>query len=70
MRVPLIELNLPDDVLLVRTLLSHFSHIPNSMSTQTRVLNEAIEWAQKEHRIFLKQSLETRLGSSRSVILL
>ena len=33
------------------------------MSTQTRVLNEAIEWAQKEHRIFLKQSLETRLGT-------
>lgn len=36
------------------------------MTTQTRVLHDAIEWAQKEHRIFLKQSLETRLGSGTS----
>ncbi|KAF8586236.1 PCI-domain-containing protein [Ramaria rubella] len=48
---------------LIRTLLSHFSLIPNSMSTQTRVLHEAIEWAKQERRIFLKQSLETRLVS-------
>ncbi|KAF8515732.1 proteasome regulatory particle subunit [Hysterangium stoloniferum] len=48
---------------LIRTLLSHFSHVPNSVATQTRVLNEAIEWAKQEHRIFLKQSLETRLVS-------
>jgi len=48
---------------LIRTLLLHFNHVPNSIATQTRVLNEAIEWAKQEHRIFLKQSLETRLVS-------
>ncbi|KIJ45093.1 hypothetical protein M422DRAFT_29944 [Sphaerobolus stellatus SS14] len=48
---------------LIRTLLGHFNHIPNSIPIQTRVLNDAIEWAKSEHRIFLKQSLETRLAS-------
>ncbi|GJJ07597.1 hypothetical protein Clacol_001800 [Clathrus columnatus] len=48
---------------LIRTLLSHFNQIPNSVPVQTQVLTEAIAWAKQERRIFLKQSLETRLVS-------
>jgi 26S proteasome regulatory subunit RPN6 N-terminal domain len=47
----------------VRNLLSLFSSIPNSQQTQIAVLNDNIEWAKREKRIFLKQSLETRLIS-------
>jgi 26S proteasome regulatory subunit N6 len=47
----------------VRNLLSLFSGIPNSQQTQIAVLNDNIEWAKREKRIFLKQSLETRLIS-------
>jgi 26S proteasome regulatory subunit N6 len=47
----------------VRNLLSLFSSIPNSQPTQIAVLNDNIEWAKREKRIFLKQSLETRLIS-------
>ena len=47
----------------VRNLLSLFSGIPNSQPTQIAVLNDNIEWAKREKRIFLKQSLETRLIS-------
>lgn len=47
----------------VRNLLSFFNGIPNSQQTQITVLNDNIEWAKREKRIFLKQSLETRLIS-------
>ena len=47
----------------VRNLLSLFSGISNSQQTQIAVLNDNIEWAKREKRIFLKQSLETRLIS-------
>jgi 26S proteasome regulatory subunit N6 len=46
---------------LIRNLLSLFNGIPNSQPTQIAVLNDNIEWAKREKRIFLKQSLETRL---------
>jgi 26S proteasome regulatory subunit N6 len=45
----------------VRTLLDFFTAIPDSQDTQIGVLNDNIAWAQREKRIFLKQSLETRL---------
>ncbi|KZT21987.1 PCI-domain-containing protein [Neolentinus lepideus HHB14362 ss-1] len=48
---------------LIRTLLDFFTPIPNSAPTQIRVLKDNIEWAKNEKRIFLKQSLETRLAS-------
>ncbi|KAJ7119417.1 hypothetical protein C8R44DRAFT_672175 [Mycena epipterygia] len=48
---------------LIRTLLNHFGAIPNSTSTQIRVLEDNITWAKTEKRIFLKHSLETRLAS-------
>ncbi|CAK5262187.1 unnamed protein product [Mycena citricolor] len=48
---------------LIRTLLGHFSSIPNSTTVQIRVLEENIAWAKDEKRIFLKHSLETRLAS-------
>jgi 26S proteasome regulatory subunit N6 len=47
----------------VRNLLSLFNGIPDSQQTQIAVLNDNIEWAKREKRIFLKQSLETRLIS-------
>jgi 26S proteasome regulatory subunit N6 len=46
---------------IVRTLLDFFNSIPNSQKTQIKVLNDNIDWAKQEKRIFLKQSLETRL---------
>jgi 26S proteasome regulatory subunit N6 len=45
----------------VRTLIDCFSEIPGSEKTQAEVLQDNIEWAKKEKRIFLKQSLEARL---------
>jgi 26S proteasome regulatory subunit N6 len=47
----------------VRTLLDCFNGIPGSEGIQGEVLQENIEWAKKEKRIFLKQSLEARLIS-------
>ncbi|EIN06974.1 PCI-domain-containing protein, partial [Punctularia strigosozonata HHB-11173 SS5] len=46
---------------LIRTLLDFFNSIPNSQKTQIRILTDNVEWAKQEKRIFLKQSLETRL---------
>ncbi|EJD02500.1 PCI-domain-containing protein [Fomitiporia mediterranea MF3/22] len=46
---------------LIRTLLDFFAPIPNSNATLIDVLQENIEWARNEKRIFLKHSLETRL---------
>ena len=45
----------------VRTLLDCFNTIPNSQKIQIDVLQENIDWAKREKRIFLKHSLETRL---------
>ena len=45
----------------VRTLLDFFGPIPDSRDIQMQVLQTNIEWAKQEKRIFLKQSLETRL---------
>ena len=49
------------DQVLVRTLLDYFGSIPDSKETQMKVLQDNIDWAKREKRIFLKHSLETRL---------
>ncbi|CDH52208.1 pci-domain-containing protein [Lichtheimia corymbifera JMRC:FSU:9682] len=46
---------------LIRTLVDYFSDIPNCLPLQIDVCKETIEWSVQEKRIFLKQSLETRL---------
>ncbi|TFY55791.1 hypothetical protein EVJ58_g8021 [Rhodofomes roseus] len=46
---------------LIRTVLDCFNAIPDSQQIQIDVLRENIDWAQREKRIFLKHSLETRL---------
>ncbi|TFY83056.1 hypothetical protein EWM64_g956 [Hericium alpestre] len=48
---------------LIRTLLDFFNAVPDSQQIQIAVLNENIEWAKSEKRIFLKQSLQTRLAA-------
>lgn len=48
---------------LIRTLLDLFSSIPNSNKVQTDVLQENIDWASQNHRVFLRQSLEIRLAA-------
>ncbi|KAJ7259825.1 hypothetical protein C8J57DRAFT_1339244, partial [Mycena rebaudengoi] len=48
---------------LIRTLLNHFTSIPDSTPTQIHVLEDNIAWAKAEKRIFLKHSLEMRLAS-------
>lgn len=47
----------------VRTLLDFFVAIPGSQKVQMVTLEDNIEWAKREKRIFLKHSLETRLVS-------
>ena len=47
--------------LVVRTLIDFFGSIPGSEATQKQVLEDNVTWARQEKRIFLKQSLETRL---------
>ncbi|KAJ3483189.1 hypothetical protein NLI96_g6480 [Meripilus lineatus] len=46
---------------LIRTLLDFFVPIPNSQKIQIDVLQDNVQWAKREKRIFLKHSLETRL---------
>ncbi|KAJ3293555.1 26S proteasome regulatory subunit rpn6 [Borealophlyctis nickersoniae] len=46
---------------IVRALIDYFSDIPNSIPLQVEVCKESIEWAVAEKRVFLRQSLETRL---------
>ncbi|CAD6957010.1 unnamed protein product [Tilletia controversa] len=46
---------------LIRTLIDYFSDIPDSKQLQIDVTKENVAWAKGEKRIFLKQSLETRL---------
>lgn len=48
---------------IVKTLIDAFSDIPDSLSLQVKVCKESIDWAMQEKRIFLRQSLETRLCS-------
>jgi 26S proteasome regulatory subunit N6 len=48
---------------LVRSLLDLFSSIPNSGKVQETVLQENIDWAGENHRIFLRQSLQIRLAA-------
>jgi 26S proteasome regulatory subunit N6 len=47
----------------VKTLIDQFTDIPGSLPLQIQVCKELIEWAVQEKRIFLRQSLETRLAS-------
>ncbi|KAH6901704.1 proteasome regulatory particle subunit [Coprinopsis sp. MPI-PUGE-AT-0042] len=47
---------------LIRTLLDFFNAIEGSEEVQKKTLQDNIEWAKKEKRIFLKHSLETRLA--------
>ncbi|KAG0165659.1 26S proteasome regulatory subunit rpn6 [Apophysomyces sp. BC1034] len=46
---------------LIRTLIDLFGEIPECLPLQIEVCKENIEWCVEEKRIFLKQSLETRL---------
>ncbi|CAM0134909.1 26S proteasome regulatory subunit rpn6 [Umbelopsis sp. WA50703] len=46
---------------IIRTMIDFFSTIPNCLPLQIEICRENIEWAINEKRIFLKQSLETRL---------
>ncbi|KAL0090689.1 PCI domain-containing protein [Phycomyces blakesleeanus] len=46
---------------LIRTLVDFFGDIKNCLPLQIEVCKESIDWCVKEKRIFLKQSLETRL---------
>ncbi|GAA5845451.1 hypothetical protein JCM3766R1_006558 [Sporobolomyces carnicolor] len=46
---------------LIRTLLDYFEPIPDSRQVRIDATVESAEWAKQDKRIFLKQSLETRL---------
>ncbi|GAA5983039.1 hypothetical protein JCM11641_004699 [Rhodosporidiobolus odoratus] len=46
---------------LIRTLLSLFSSIPNSLPAQITATEESITWATSEQRLFLAQNLQVRL---------
>lgn len=50
-------------VMIVRTLIDCFASIPGSEKIQAEVIQDNIDWAKNEKRIFLKQSLEARLIS-------
>ena len=43
----------------VRTLIDYFPR--SARDLQTQVVNDNIEWARQEKRVFLRQSLEMRL---------
>lgn len=51
----------PPPLILVKQLIDSFSDIPNSLPLQVDICKESIEWAVTEKRVFLQQSLETRL---------
>ncbi|KAI8906710.1 PCI domain-containing protein [Gorgonomyces haynaldii] len=46
---------------IIRNLVDWFSEIPGALGLQVQVCKDAIDWAVQEKRIFLRQSLETRL---------
>lgn len=45
----------------MRVLIDYFGEIPDSQAIQIGVTRENAAWAEQERRIFLKQSLETKL---------
>ena len=47
--------------MIVRQLIEVYAQIPGSLAGQVEVVQELMEWAATEKRIFLKQALETRL---------
>ena len=47
----------------MRNLIDGFSVIPDALPLQVQVCKETIDWAVAEKRIFLRQSLETRLSA-------
>jgi len=48
---------------IIRTLIDLFAKIENTLPQQVEICKESIDWAISEKRIFLKQSLQTRLIS-------
>lgn len=48
---------------LTKQLIDNFGSIPNSQTVQIQVTKDCIAWAEQDKRVFLKQSLETRLAS-------
>ncbi|KAJ3189058.1 26S proteasome regulatory subunit rpn6 [Irineochytrium annulatum] len=48
---------------IVKSLIDQFNTIPGSLNLQVLLCKECIEWAIGEKRIYLKQSLETRLAA-------
>ncbi|KAJ1925832.1 26S proteasome regulatory subunit rpn6 [Tieghemiomyces parasiticus] len=46
---------------IIKTLIEHFAQIPNSLDLQIEMCKETVEWSKQEKRLFLKQSMETRL---------
>ncbi|KAJ1978556.1 26S proteasome regulatory subunit rpn6 [Dimargaris xerosporica] len=48
---------------IIKTLIDHFSQIPNSLDLQIQTCKDSVEWSKSEKRLFLKQSLETRLAA-------
>ncbi|CAG8466071.1 3652_t:CDS:10 [Dentiscutata erythropus] len=46
---------------IVKTLIDLFAEIPETLPLQIEICKETIDWSVQEKRIFLKQSLETRL---------
>ncbi|KAJ3063454.1 26S proteasome regulatory subunit rpn6 [Podochytrium sp. JEL0797] len=47
----------------VKTLIDLFSPIPGTLDIQVKVCKDFIDWSVQEKRVYLKQSLETRLAS-------
>ncbi|KAJ3115437.1 26S proteasome regulatory subunit rpn6 [Phlyctochytrium bullatum] len=47
----------------VKSLIDQFSTITGALTLQVQICKECIEWAINDKRIYLKQSLETRLAS-------
>ncbi|KAJ3327136.1 26S proteasome regulatory subunit rpn6 [Blyttiomyces sp. JEL0837] len=48
---------------MVKNLIDLFSQIPEALNLQVQICKEYIDWAVADKRIYLKQSLETRLAS-------
>ncbi|KAJ3114422.1 26S proteasome regulatory subunit rpn6 [Physocladia obscura] len=62
-RALLLEIGKAKAAKIVKNLIDDFSSIPGALDTQVKVCKEFIDWAIIEKRIYLKQSLETRLAS-------
>lgn len=46
---------------LIRTLIDSFPDTPEGKAKQMTVLQDNIDWATKENRVFLRQSLQVKL---------